>query len=294
MVTCAEAFSVFLREGKYCLRGVRHTLSERHFGALCAVFFAAFIGSGIIVNARTSVESLLMKHPAPVLLHADKNMHDANTLYGTLRNMSFVRKLEFVTREELMQRSGLHELPDHDRFLVYPNDVFGYAYLGALLMQDDVRSLIHSSTFSLLSEEERIVQEVSEYASFLIKGMGGALAILLCCLFLLISASVRHRADRESIAMQELLGVKRQYISFFVYGALILGIAFFVSMSIGFSLNMFLDNPVDARAILREFQWMGIALFGAAMLSLAVWKGMRDHVRSWHIRTHVRQLFCAS
>jgi len=283
-----------LRDGKYILRGVLHTFQDWRSSACIACFLCVLGLVYAFLGGRWYMHTLVAENAVPLVLHEAVDMHEARTLYSALQSMPFVSKMRYVTREELAQTQQASDMPVADTFFVHVRSVSGYGYLGALLLQQELRPLVHPSTLTRLFQEEQRMRQAEERVQVLYYVLGVLLLIVMCMSFFVLSGVVREQAHRESLAVQHVLGATPEHsvTTIFMFTCVVLCSMLVLSIIVGWSMYALLRGlmpPVSLLHFSSSELGMGILLV-VVLLFAGLIKGLRDHFCVWHTPKHLRRL----
>ena len=232
--------------------------------AACLIIMGSFALLG--VNVDNIIKD--METESQILAFVDENLSqdDARLMEGAIRTLSNVRDVQFITREEAMEKyksnfedtsifEGIDASVFRNRYVVYLNDI--------TLMSPTAQALKAIPGIADVSAEESIAQGFITVRNVVSVVTAILVVILLVVSIFMMSNTIKLATftRREEIAVMKMVGAGNGFIRFpFVVEGLILGL---LGAGIGFLMEWGIYNLISSR-IMNSF---GGNLFSAMPFS---------------------------
>ena len=233
--------------------------------AACLIIMGSFALLG--VNVDNIIKD--METESQILAFVDENLSqdDARLMEGAIRTLSNVRDVQFITREEAMEKyksnfedtsifEGIDASVFRNRYVVYLNDI--------TLMSPTAQALKAIPGIADVSAEESIAQGFITVRNVVSVVTAILVVILLVVSIFMMSNTIKLATftRREEIAVMKMVGAGNGFIRFpFVVEGLILGL---LGAGIGFLMEWGIYNLISSR-IMNSF---GGNLFSAMPFSV--------------------------
>lgn len=233
--------------------------------AACLIIMGSFALLG--VNVDNIIKD--METESQILAFVDENLSqdDARLMEGAIRTLSNVRDVQFITREEAMEKyksnfedtsifEGIDASVFRNRYVVYLNDI--------TLMSPTAQALKAIPGIADVSAEESIAQGFITVRNVVSVVTAVLVVILLVVSIFMMSNTIKLATftRREEIAVMKMVGAGNGFIRFpFVVEGLILGL---LGAGIGFLMEWGIYNLISSR-IMNSF---GGNLFSAMPFSV--------------------------
>ena len=233
--------------------------------AACLIIMGSFALLGV------NVDSIIndMETESQILAFVDENLSqdDARLMEGAIRTLSNVRDVQFITREEAMEKyksnfedtsifDGIDASVFRNRYVIYLNDI--------TLMAPTAEALRSIPGIADVSAEESIAQGFITVRNVVSVVTAILVVILLVVSIFMMSNTIKLATftRREEIAVMKMVGASNGFIRFpFVVEGLILGL---LGAGVGFLLEWGIYNFISNR-IMESF---GGNLFRAMSFSV--------------------------
>ena len=233
--------------------------------AACLIIMGSFALLGV------NVDSIIndMETESQILAFVDESLSqdDARLMEGAIRSLSNVREVQFITREEAMEKyksnfedtsifDGIDASVFRNRYVIYLNDI--------TLMAPTAEALRSIPGIADASAEERIAQGFITVRNVVSVVTAILVVILLVVSIFMMSNTIKLATftRREEIAVMKMVGASNGFIRFpFVVEGLILGL---LGAGVGFLLEWGIYNFISNR-IMESF---GGNLFRAMSFSV--------------------------
>ncbi len=233
--------------------------------AACLIIMGSFALLG--VNVDNIIKD--METESQILAFVDENLSqdDARLMEGAIRTLSNVRDVQFITREEAMEKyksnfedtsifEGIDASVFRNRYVVYLNDI--------TLMSTTAQALKSIPGVADVNAEESIAQGFITVRNVVSVVTAILVVILLVVSIFMMSNTIKLATftRREEIAVMKMVGASNGFIRFpFVVEGLILGL---LGAGVGFLLEWGIYNFISNR-IMESF---GGNLFRAMSFSV--------------------------
>ena len=221
--------------------------------AACLIIMGSFALLG--VNVDSIIDD--METESQILAFVDESLSqdDARLLEGPIRSLNNVREVQFITREEAMEKykasfddssifDGIDASVFRNRYVIYLNDI--------TLMSATAEALRSVPDVADVSAEESIARGFTTVRN-VVSAITAVLVVILLAVSLIMIANTIKLATftrREEIAVMKMVGASNGFIRFpFVVEGLILGL---LGAGIGFLLEWGLYNFISSR-IMESF-----------------------------------------
>ena len=233
--------------------------------AACLIIMGSFALLGV------NVDSIIndMETESQILAFVDESLSqdDARLMEGAIRSLSNVREVQFITREEAMEKyksnfedtsifDGIDASVFRNRYVIYLNDI--------TLMAPTAEALRSIPGIADVSAEESIAQGFITVRNVVSVVTAILVVILLVVSIFMMSNTIKLATftRREEIAVMKMVGASNGFIRFpFVVEGLILGL---LGAGVGFLLEWGIYNFISNR-IMESF---GGNLFRAMSFSV--------------------------
>ncbi len=247
-----------------CSHGFRSFASITVIAA-CLIIMGSFALLGV------NVDSIIndMETESQILAFVDESLSqdDARLMEGAIRSLSNVREVQFITREEAMEKyksnfedtsifDGIDASVFRNRYVIYLNDI--------TLMAPTAEALRSIPGIADVSAEESIAQGFITVRNVVSVVTAILVVILLVVSIFMMSNTIKLATftRREEIAVMKMVGASNGFIRFpFVVEGLILGL---LGAGVGFLLEWGIYNFISNR-IMESF---GGNLFRAMSFSV--------------------------
>ena len=212
--------------------------------AACLIIMGSFALLG--VNVDSIIKDMETESQIVAFVDESLTQDDARLMEGAIRTLSNVRDVQFITREEAMEKykSSFEDTSIFDRYVVYLNDI--------TRMTDTAQALRSIPGIADVSAEESIAQGFITVRNVVSVITAILVVILLVVSMFMMSNTIKLATftRREEIAVMKMVGAGNGFIRFpFVVEGLILGL---LGAGIGFLLEWGIYNFISSR-IMESF-----------------------------------------
>ena len=233
--------------------------------AACLIIMGSFALLG--VNVDNNIKDMETESQILAFVAENHSQDDARLMEGPIRSLSNVREVQFITREEAMEKyksnfddtsifDGIDASVFRNRYVVYLNDI--------TLMSTTAQALKSIPGVADVNAEESIAQGFITVRNVVSVVTAILVVILLVVSIFMMSNTIKLATftRREEIAVMKMVGASNGFIRFpFVVEGLILGL---LGAGVGFLLEWGIYNFISNR-IMESF---GGNLFRAMSFSV--------------------------